>query len=107
MNIAYLGNSFIYYNDLPTTLAALTPPTTVSLVLRGGASLTTLYHSGANHPLTTNTHTLFSTVANAFDGNTYDYTIMNDFSQGPARAGKRLTLTPRTPLPMIISRRAD
>ena len=90
ITLGYLGNSFIYYNDLPTTLRSLRGGAvkTSHLCLRGGCSLTSLADEGARHPLVSNT--LHETVADMFaDGRQFTFVIMNDFSQGPARLDSR------------------
>ncbi|GMI19389.1 hypothetical protein TeGR_g5204, partial [Tetraparma gracilis] len=80
--IGFLGNSLIYYNDLPSLLSPLLPHS-AHLCLRGGCSLTTLLSKGARHPLTG--HALHETVAGLFNGRRFDFVVMNDHSQAPAR----------------------
>ncbi|KAJ1461921.1 hypothetical protein M885DRAFT_507113 [Pelagophyceae sp. CCMP2097] len=110
MRLAYLGNSFIYYNDLPATLQALHPNRIdgSSVALRGGASLTSLAAKGARHPL--EGHDQFESVETLFaDERKVDYVIFNDFSQGPARAESRdstITALEHTYAPLLATAEA-
>jgi len=54
-SVAFLGNSFIYFNNLPNTFAALAKADghafTVGACVRGGADLSTLLEKGAKRLL--------------------------------------------------------
>jgi hypothetical protein len=89
LSFAYLGNSFIYFNDLPQCLADINPSIeSTSHCLKGGGSLTSLASQGSSDSLSTNTP--YPTVNELFaPPNKYDYVVINDFSQGPARPETR------------------
>jgi hypothetical protein len=107
ITFGYLGNSFIYYNDLPRTLHAMHPEiiSSSTLVLRGGCSLTTLLTKGAKHPLKTNIQ--HQTVADMFHPQAiFTYVVMNDYSQGPARPPSRaetIQVLTSTYAPLLLS----
>ena len=103
--IAFLGNSILYFNDVPRTLEALCLCSGRTLLhdccLRGGATLTSLLAKGNGMKK------LFATPkARRADGSfdvgaptvgalltdgaaAWDFVVMNDYTQGPARAESR------------------
>ncbi len=79
MRILMIGNSFIYFNDMPRTLAELTGAE-VETNLRGGADLAERFEAG-------------TPMADDFAAKTanerYDYFVIQDHSRGPVERPER------------------
>ena len=101
--VAFIGNSILYYNDVPRLLETISAPgLTHDCCLRGGASLTSLLADGngmrrifgtENGKLEDGT---FDTGAPTVDellvgdaSPSWDYVVLHDFTQGPARPETR------------------
>ena len=76
MRILMLGNSFTYYNDMPSMLADLTGAEVVAHT-RGGAHL--------SEQLDPNTEMGAKTL-NALEKETWDYVVLQEYSNGPVVA---------------------
>lgn len=107
-NVAYVGNSMLYFNDTPRFVSKLVSESSKKSkkihqdsCLRGGASLISIYNDGNGM------QDKFNTKKSLKEDGTYDigspdvksllagsktnwdYIVMNDFSQGPARLQTR------------------
>mmetsp|Transcript_29319 Transcript_29319/g.59976 ORF Transcript_29319/g.59976 Transcript_29319/m.59976 type:complete len:356 (-) Transcript_29319:118-1185(-) len=101
--VAFIGNSYIYYNDLPRLMQAMTDDRGGGIgftahCVRGGASLPELIEKGSRgadaefHAVSVQDLLL----GNGGDGNTapWDAVVMNDYSQASPRPSERAkTLT--------------
>lgn len=98
LRIAFIGNSFIYFNDLPHLVKHLLQGSIdngsveVGACLRGGASLVNLWQKGAN--MVDEVHIggrdMYPTVKSLLLSPLgWDVVILQDYSQGPARPGAR------------------
>ena len=98
IHIAYAGNSMIYFHDTPRFFANLATKRRVAshdCCLRGGASLPSLFREG--NGMRTKFRTLresetdigSSTVSAMLSSRQYDFLIMNDYTQAPARIERR------------------
>jgi len=103
--VAFVGNSIQYFNDLPRVLVALNPDVEQDSCLCGGARFASLIKKGncmqkkwatpqAQGP--DGSYDIGApTVASLLLGNgverkaAWDYAVMNDYTQGPARAQVR------------------
>ncbi len=101
VRVAHIGNSIQYYNDCPRLLESMmklhygSDQVTQDSCLRGGASLVSIWTKGngmANKFATPNallpngTYDIGSpTVQDLLQSNDWDYVIMNDHTQSPAR----------------------
>ena len=99
VRVAFAGNSVLYYNDCPRLLEAIaggTRAVSTDCCLRGGATLKSLLDKGVGDA--------FELPANRREDGTcdsgaptvqallsvpWDFVVMNDFTQGPARAESR------------------
>ena len=105
LRIAFVGNSYIYYNDLPRLIEALAPSylgghVETASCLRGGATLPGLLRRGGKRELEgpdcfLSVRELFLGDSASADGEsqytgssspTWDFVVMNDYSQQAARA---------------------
>mmetsp|Transcript_11510 Transcript_11510/g.17340 ORF Transcript_11510/g.17340 Transcript_11510/m.17340 type:complete len:298 (-) Transcript_11510:92-985(-) len=100
LRIAFIGNSFTFFNNAPGVLMHLLKenlPATVavetSVVLRGGKSFTTLWSEGSDFKRAAECaegQTMVATVAELLaDPLGWDLVVLQDFSQGPARPEQR------------------
>jgi hypothetical protein len=94
VSISYIGNSFIYYNNLPERLKALHPTITrTSYCLRGGCCLKDILGEGEKKKMRGDgdgdgVSTGYDTVRDMMRRK-HDYCVLNDYSQGPARSASR------------------
>ena len=98
IHIAYAGNSMIYFHDTPRFFANLATKRRVAshdCCLRGGASLPSLFREG--NGMRNKFRTLREsetdigspTVSVMLSSRQYDFLIMNDYTQAPARIERR------------------
>ena len=76
MRILMLGNSFTYYNDMPSMLAELTGAEVIAHT-RGGAHLA--------EQLNPDTEMGAKTLA-ALENESWDYVVLQEYSNGPVTA---------------------
>lgn len=106
--VAFIGNSILYYNDSPRFLSKLVSVSTSQQTqtqlyqdscLRGGASLVSIYTNGNGmeekfHTIHAKrrdgTYDIGSPTIQSLLEKGWDYVIMNDYTQQPARISKRL-----------------
>lgn len=101
VRVAFLGNSILYYNDCPRLLEAISAPearVVHDCCLRGGANLAQLLDEGSNmfRPneaslRSDGTHDAGAATVEALLGQSdgWDYVVMHDYTQGPARPNTR------------------
>ena len=98
VHIAYAGNSMIYFHDTPrmfTNLATKRRVASQDSCLRGGASLPSLFleGNGMRNKFRTlqNSETNIGspTVSDMLSSKQYDFLVMNDYTQAPARMNLR------------------
>ena len=97
--IAFLGNSILYFNDVPRIFEALCGNKAVSdCCFRGGASLTSLLEKGngmrnmfatPNAERSDGSHDTGAPTVPTLLSEPWDFVVMNDFTQGPARSESR------------------
>ena len=98
IHIAYAGNSMIYFHDTPRFFANLATRRRVAshdCCLRGGASLPSLFREG--NGMRNKFRTLREsetdigspTVSAMLSSRQYDFLVMNDYTQAPARIERR------------------
>ena len=99
--IAFLGNSMLYFNDCPRLVEQMVEDCEQDSCLRGGATLTTLSirGNGMQEKFRTppaameggNTYDIGSPYPQQLLSKTFDYVVINDHTQGPARLESRET----------------
>ena len=98
VHIAYAGNSMIYFHDTPrmfTNLATKRRVASQDSCLRGGASLPSLFLEGNGmrnkfRALRKSEVDIGSpTVSEMLSSKQYDFLVMNDYTQAPARMERR------------------
>jgi hypothetical protein len=98
IDIAFLGNSILYFNDCPRVLESMLESkyarVTQNSCLRGGASLKELWVQGngmatkfaSGTPRENGTYDIGASSVQALLGHhSWDFCVLNDFTQGPAR----------------------
>mmetsp|Transcript_22095 Transcript_22095/g.44305 ORF Transcript_22095/g.44305 Transcript_22095/m.44305 type:complete len:352 (+) Transcript_22095:53-1108(+) len=111
VRIAFLGNSILYYNDCPRLIVNMFRAENYSVkqdsCLRGGATLSSLWDKGNGMAIKFATEPALlppspddpdgpslydigaATVSNLLGEERWDYIVMNDHTQGPARNATR------------------
>jgi len=102
IRVAFLGNSILYFNDCPRVLESMLESkfstVTQSSCLRGGTSLKELWTQGngmarkfaSGKPRSNGTYDIGASSVHALlSDNTWNYCVVNDFTQGPAREQTR------------------
>lgn len=105
IRVAFLGNSILYFNDCPRVLEHMLESkysrVRQNSCLRGGTSLTELWTQGNGmatkfatgvEPREDGTFDIGASSVQAlllYDNTTWDYCVLNDFTQGPARIETR------------------
>jgi len=98
VDIAYAGNSMIYFHDTPrmfTNLATKRRVASQDSCLRGGASLPSLFQEGNGmrnkfRTLRKNETDIGSpTVSEMLSSKQFEFLVMNDYTQAPARIERR------------------
>jgi len=98
-SIAFIGNSILYYNDCPRLMQSLEPKIVQNSCLRGGTSFVKILEdgNGMQKKFRTTKALLLdgsydigaSTVVLLFEEEDWDFVVMNDYTQAPARPQSR------------------
>lgn len=102
-HVGFIGNSMLFHNDVPRLLEAMRPPLINDCCFRGGGSIASIladgnatWHSTAIRMSTPNARradgsfdVCQSTVAELLSSSPWDFVVLNDFSQAPARTATR------------------
>ena len=91
VRIAFIGNSVLYYNDTPRLLEALAAPQRAiehGACVRGGASLSSLWKQGGGSSGGSSALQSAPSVKALLSAR-WAFAVLNDYTQGPARAETR------------------
>ena len=110
LRVAFLGNSLTFFNDLPHLLQHILATTTTAIddvkvgcCLRGGQSLPSLLTKGADMgraKLQIGGRDMYATVEELLTApGGWDYVVVNDHSQAPARDDAQPALVDSAPQP--------